>query len=86
MALVITVAQQKGGTGKTTLAANIAAALAPGLRVVLLDIDPQRTLTRWHALRMARKTPATLGTKVADLRLPLVRTFIRLALHRPIGG
>jgi chromosome partitioning protein len=56
MALVITVAQQKGGTGKTTLAANIAAALAPGLRVVLLDIDPQRTLTRWHALRIARPT------------------------------
>ncbi len=58
MALVITVAQQKGGTGKTTLAANIAAALAPGQRVALLDIDPQRTLTRWHALRTARPTPA----------------------------
>jgi chromosome partitioning protein len=57
MALVITVAQQKGGTGKTTLAANIAAALAPGQRVVLLDIDPQRTLTRWHALRTSRATP-----------------------------
>jgi len=58
MALVITVAQQKGGTGKTTLAANIAAALAPGRRVALLDIDPQQTLTRWHALRMARPAPA----------------------------
>ena len=58
MALVITVAQQKGGTGKTTLAANIAAALAPGQRVALLDIDPQRTLMRWHALRVARPTPA----------------------------
>jgi chromosome partitioning protein len=71
MALVITVAQQKGGTGKTTLAANIAAALAPGLRVVLLDIDPQRTLTRWHALRMTRSTPAAaLGfSDVAGWRL-----------------
>jgi chromosome partitioning protein len=57
MALVITVAQQKGGTGKTMLAANIAAAHALGQRVALLDIDPQRTLTRWHALRIGRSTP-----------------------------
>lgn len=54
MAVVITVAQQKGGTGKTTLAANLAAALAPARRVALLDIDPQRSLARWHALRRAR--------------------------------
>src|ERR1700733_5167790 len=54
MAIVITVAQQKGGTGKTTLAANLAAALAPATRVALLDIDPQKSLTRWHAIRTAR--------------------------------
>ena len=57
MAVVITVAQQKGGAGKTTLAANLAAALARTRRVALLDIDPQRSLTRWHALRRAHSTP-----------------------------
>jgi chromosome partitioning protein len=57
MAIVITVAQQKGGAGKTMLAANLAAALAETHRVALLDIDPQRSLTRWHALRAARKIP-----------------------------
>jgi chromosome partitioning protein len=54
MAVVITVAQQKGGAGKTTLAANLAAAFAASARVALIDIDPQRSLTRWHDLRKAR--------------------------------
>ncbi len=58
MAIVITVAQQKGGTGKTTLAANLAAAIAATRRVALLDIDPQGSLSRWHALRVARTAPA----------------------------
>ncbi len=59
MATVITVAQQKGGTGKTTLAANIAAALGGKRRVALLDIDPQRSLARWHELRTARRGPCS---------------------------
>jgi chromosome partitioning protein len=58
MAIVITVAQQKGGTGKTTLAANLAAALGRDRRVALLDVDPQRSLTRWFELRTARGEPA----------------------------
>lgn len=58
MAMVITVAQQKGGAGKTTLAANLAAAFAASDRVALVDIDPQRSLTRWYTIRRARPTEA----------------------------
>ena len=62
MAVVITVAQQKGGAGKTTLAANLAVALAETRQVALLDIDPQRSLTHWHALRCERPgKPAEIG-------------------------
>jgi chromosome partitioning protein len=64
MAVVITVAQQKGGAGKTTLAANLAAALAGRRRVALLDIDPQHTLARWHALR-AKQLSDVSGWRLA---------------------
>jgi chromosome partitioning protein len=53
MAFVVAVAQRKGGAGKSTLAANLAAAFAGlGERVALLDTDPQKTLGHWHAARL----------------------------------
>ena len=61
MALVIAVAQQKGGAGKTTLTANLAASWAAQRRVALLDIDPQRSLTRWKTVREARPGAAPLA-------------------------
>lgn len=52
MAKVITIAQQKGGAGKTTIAAHIAVALSQkGNRVAIVDIDPQGSLSYWHNIR-----------------------------------
>jgi chromosome partitioning protein len=49
---VITVAQQKGGAGKTTVAAHLIVALAQrGLRVAGLDTDPQGSLSAWYETR-----------------------------------
>ena len=61
MAVVITVAQQKGGAGKTMLAANIAAALAGSRRVAVLDIDPQHSLRRWHGIRAGHSGVVPIG-------------------------
>lgn len=51
--MIITFASSKGGVGKSTTCACIAAALAlEGQRVLLIDLDQNRTLDRW-----ARKAP-----------------------------
>jgi chromosome partitioning protein len=52
MAHIITIAQQKGGAGKTTLAVNLAVAFAKqNQRVAILDTDPQGSLGRWFMTR-----------------------------------
>ncbi len=44
---IIVVINQKGGTGKTTLALNLAAGLARRGSTHLVDADPQRSITQW---------------------------------------
>lgn len=53
---ILTVAQQKGGSGKTTLAVHLAVALAArsGEPVAILDVDPQGSLGTWYEAREDR--------------------------------
>ncbi len=61
MPLIITIAQQKGGAGKTMLAANLAACWSMTHRVGILDIDPQHSLSQWQTLRSGLAGVAALG-------------------------
>ena len=49
---VITLASRKGGAGKSTLTAHLAArAQSTGHRCLIIDADPQGSLTLWHSRR-----------------------------------
>ncbi|HWK45622.1 MAG TPA: ParA family partition ATPase [Stellaceae bacterium] len=65
---VITVAQQKGGAGKTTLAAHLALAWsAAGYRVAAIDIDPQGSLSLWHGIRETAKGSGATGLTLSTV-------------------
>ena len=54
-AAIIAIAQRKGGSGKTTLAAHLGATwAAAGHSVALVDTDPQASLAHWYEHREER--------------------------------
>jgi chromosome partitioning protein len=61
---VIVFASRKGGTGKSTLAAHLAAQVhRPSRPCLLIDGDPQGSLTLWHRLRETGEPPLKNGLR-----------------------
>ena len=88
---VIVFASRKGGSGKSTLAAHLAAHVHKTTKPCLLvDADPQGSLTLWHKLRGTNE-PAikTAVNSVSGIVAAAKRDGYRMGVHRhaaePVG-
>lgn len=88
--LVIGVCAKKGGSGKTTIAVNLAGALAENLKEVLvIDSDPQGTVLTWRAAAGENSFPVQvmgLPRPVLHQEVPkLIRKYDALVIDSPSG-
>ena len=83
VAKIITIAQQKGGAGKTTMATHLAVAWAASgkKRVAVVDIDPQGSLTQWYNVRKSRMGDDETGLTFAAISGWRVRSEIDRLKH-----
>jgi chromosome partitioning protein len=89
MSITITLAGQKGGTGKSTIAVHLASEYQRrGLRVLVLDADPQGTALTWSeaAAERGHDAPNVLGVGDAlRAQLPSLRRGYDLVIIDTAG-
>jgi chromosome partitioning protein len=67
---IMTIANQKGGVGKTTSAVNLAAALTSyGMRVLVVDLDPQGNASTALAVEHTSGTPSVYECLLGEIGL-----------------
>jgi chromosome partitioning protein len=74
--MIVSVLNQKGGVGKTTIAVNLAACFSrAGFRVLLVDADPQASALAWSSVRQVDPLFVVVGMAKANLHreLPTLR-------------
>jgi len=81
MAKILSLSNQKGGSGKTTISANLAVLWSnSGYKVGIIDADNQKSLSNWYNLRekyygsndtgiiLIKSDPANLSEKIREIR------------------
>ncbi|HJS29577.1 MAG TPA: ParA family protein [Anaerolineales bacterium] len=95
MTVIITIANEKGGTGKTTTAVNLAAGLAlmarhrrrPPGQVLLLDLDPSANALMSVSFRGHQtQTSESLYALLRQTPPPSIQRLIRTSEHHPNLG
>ncbi len=78
MAKVVSIANQKGGVGKTTTAVNLSSVLAKkGKRVLLIDADPQGSATSGLGVEKQEKSTYDVIISEIDMDAVIVDTNIK---------
>ena len=86
---VISIINQKGGVGKTTLSVHVATALAERSRVLLVDADPQSSSLDWEAARQDKSRKLLfpvigLPKKILHVELPkMAKDFDAIVIDGP---
>ena len=70
MAVIFTIANRKGGVGKTTLATNLAVALSNKGKMLLVDADEQRSAHQWNEHRENKLDVITVHANLLDTLEP----------------
>jgi chromosome partitioning protein len=64
----VAVVSQKGGSGKTTIAAHLAVcAERKGNPTIIIDLDPQASAVKWHKRRLHDDTPEVIPAEPSQL-------------------